>query len=232
MKSTVYGLRLPWRRRSRKVCSSVASVEAALRVRVVLLSILFLVNALYAHGQDPAGLEQGIKLFGSYDGGNIDTVSMVNGSLSLHIPLVSYPQVGGKLKVGFSIIYSTPILTPSGRQSCNIAGECFPAGVSYNLTRRGITIVPDFGPGVFPNTTVLAGNQNSSLVDYSVTEPDGATHHLGETDTTGASTNWIARDASGYALNINSLTLTDRDGIRYFANALPQTTFMELRGDQ
>jgi hypothetical protein len=56
---------------------------------------LLLLGALTAHAQNLAGLEQGIKPYGSYEGGDIDSVSMVNGSLTLHMPLLSYPQRGG-----------------------------------------------------------------------------------------------------------------------------------------
>jgi hypothetical protein len=40
-----------------------------------------------AYAQDLAGLEQGIKPYGSYHGGDIDSISMVNGNLALNIPL-------------------------------------------------------------------------------------------------------------------------------------------------
>jgi len=53
---------------------------------------LFLLKVPAANAQDLAGLEQGIKPYGSYHGGDIDSISMVNGSLTLNIPIISYPQ--------------------------------------------------------------------------------------------------------------------------------------------
>jgi hypothetical protein len=47
---------------------------------------------------DPT-FETGIKQFGSYQGGQIDTISLLQGGFTVDIPLISYPQRGGKLKL-------------------------------------------------------------------------------------------------------------------------------------
>jgi len=47
-----------------------------------------------AYAQTDVNLAQGLEPYKSYMGGNIDTVSLTNGNLMLHIPLVSYPQRG------------------------------------------------------------------------------------------------------------------------------------------
>jgi len=51
-------------------------------------------------GQDSPNMEQGIKPYGSYHGGDLDSVNLLNGNLTLHIPLISYPQ-RGDLKISF-----------------------------------------------------------------------------------------------------------------------------------
>ena len=52
---------------------------------------------------DPT-LERGMKPYGTFEGGSIDSISTTNGNLNLHIPLVSYPQRGGKLHlVSFNV---------------------------------------------------------------------------------------------------------------------------------
>jgi len=43
----------------------------------------------------------------TYHGGDIDTISLVNGKLDLHAPLISWPQ-RGKLNFGFTIRYDNP----------------------------------------------------------------------------------------------------------------------------
>jgi hypothetical protein len=108
---------------------------------------------------------------------------MENLTLGLPIPLISYPQAGGKLRMGFSIAYSTPILVPNGNQQCNIAGTCFPIDVSYRILNPGISVVPHFVPQVVPNYCQPTGAEEPELQDYSVTDPGGANHHLGQTGT-------------------------------------------------
>lgn len=41
--------------------------------------------------------------FEDLHGDNIDRISMSTGNLYVHIPLVDYPQRGGKLKLSFSL---------------------------------------------------------------------------------------------------------------------------------
>ena len=51
--------------------------------------------------------ERGLKPYGSYEGGNLDSINMANGSLTLHIPFWSYPQRGGKLRLNYFINFTT-----------------------------------------------------------------------------------------------------------------------------
>lgn len=63
------------------------------------------IAAQCAWAQDNPDFEIGLKPYGSYHMGNIDTVSLGNGSLSVDIPLISYPQRGGKLALDFHLQY-------------------------------------------------------------------------------------------------------------------------------
>jgi hypothetical protein len=58
-----------------------------------------------AFAQTTPDLEMGLKPFGSYEGGNIDTVNLSNGNLLLWIPLLSYPQ-RGQAELTFYIRYN------------------------------------------------------------------------------------------------------------------------------
>ena len=78
---------------------------------VVLLASLLFADTFLANAQDLAGLEDGIKAYGAYQGGDIDTIGMSNGALSLAIPLISFPQRGGRLRLGVSLIYNNPVYT-------------------------------------------------------------------------------------------------------------------------
>ena len=168
-------------------------------------------------GQDLAGLEQGIKPYGSYEGGDIDSVSMVNGNLTLHIPLISYPQRGGRLHMGFALVYSNPILQPYA--SCNpIQHTCSSSG--YNVLyhwgagtgRLAIGLANDFQPFMGAVSSSGGGVQY-----YTVTEFDGAIHEMGQMN----NGSWISIDATGYSFtqqagqNPGAGTVMGRDGNRY-----------------
>jgi RHS repeat-associated protein len=173
---------------------------------------LFLVNSIAANAQDLAGLEQGIKPYGSYHGGDIDSVSMVNGSLTLNIPIISYPQRGGKLHMGFVLVYANAILQPFA--SCNpVTHVCSTSGYQVNHRlqapdQTAISIVPDFLP------SYVDGINTPSVV----TSFDGAVHEMGQVGTSGS--NFLSVDATGnwftqQGSNLNLGTLIDREGNRY-----------------
>jgi len=187
------------------------------------LLFLLLVNVLAANAQDLAGLEQGIKPYGSYNGGDIDSISMVNGSLTLHIPLISFPQRGGRLHLGFSLFYNNPIYTLTNNQlpngSCPIECYTWIMGSAANMySGSGLSVVADIpslgevwmqpgGPGSCP-----------AIENYTAVEPDGAVHLMGLT----SSSNWISMDTTGYAAG--GFAMADRQGTVYSYNgqSLPQ----------
>ncbi len=55
--------------------------------RIAFICCLFAVGAIAA-AQDLPIDEKGLKPFGTYLGGNLDSISMSNGSLTLHIPVL------------------------------------------------------------------------------------------------------------------------------------------------
>jgi len=77
-----------------------------------ILSLLAIIAPLVRAQSDP-NFGDSLKPFGAYQMGNIDNVSLGNGSLAVDIPLISYPQRGGKLKLDFSLHYSTRLTTRS-----------------------------------------------------------------------------------------------------------------------
>src|SRR4051812_21384979 len=56
--------------------------------------------------QEKADLEQGLKSYGVYSGGDIDSVSVTNGNLNVHIPLFSYPQRGRVPTLTYYLLYN------------------------------------------------------------------------------------------------------------------------------
>jgi len=162
---------------------------------------------MFATAQTLAGLEQGIKPYGSYDGGDIDSISMVNGSLTLNIPIISYPQRGGKLHMGFKLVYANTILQPYA--ACNpVTHTCNNAGYQVNHRLQSsdqppVSVVPDFEPLYAPSSGPTA--------PATVTNFDGAVHTM--MGTTGQ--NLISIDATGYSFLGTVGTIIDRQGTRY-----------------
>jgi hypothetical protein len=82
-----------------------------MKIASFLLVIFTAILPVFA--QTDVNLDQGMKPYGSYMGGKLDTVSLTNGNLMLHIPLVSYPQRGDRLSLGFFYDITTKVLEQS-----------------------------------------------------------------------------------------------------------------------
>ena len=75
--------------------------------RTVLILACVILVAIFAAAQNLSIEERGLKPFGAYEGGNLDSVSMSNGSLILHIPFWSYSQRGGRLRLNYFISFTS-----------------------------------------------------------------------------------------------------------------------------
>jgi hypothetical protein len=178
----------------------------------VLIALLFAALLIQtAMAQQNANLEQGLKPYGSYQGGNVDSVSMTNGNLGLHIPIVSYPQRGGKLRMNFFIRYNN-----KGWQVQQTGAP--PAHVYKQWVWRGasVDIAPDQDLSGRVTTMQVMDQVSGSNVwvhMWDVITPDGASH---ERDPLSSGTTAETVDASGIQAT-SSGVLVDRDGIRYGA---------------
>jgi len=167
---------------------------------------LFLLKVPAANAQDLAGLEQGIKPYGSYHGGDIDSISMVNGSLTLNIPIISYPQRGGKLHMAFVLVYANAILQPNA--NCNPEQHTCSGG-TYQVNHRlqspdqpAISIVPDFLPSYVSNISTPG----------TITSFDGSVHEMaGNVMSVDATGLLFTQQGSNYSWG----TVTDRKGNQY-----------------
>jgi RHS repeat-associated protein len=145
-----------------------------------LATLLFLnVAARTAVAQDDPNFAAGIQPYRSYHGGNIDSVSLFNGSLTVKIPLMSYPQIGGKLQLNLTMIYENrgyfgdnvcvPI-PPGNGTSCQIVYTSNGSGfriVDEDSVSTVATNVPDGSPAGFLRTfnVVMADGSSMGLVD-------------------------------------------------------------------
>ncbi|HKR96168.1 MAG TPA: hypothetical protein VJW55_12425, partial [Candidatus Angelobacter sp.] len=62
--------------------------------RLLFFTIVLGMSFGAAVAQNDPTLDIGLKPYGSYHGGDLDSVNLSNGNLTLHIPLVGYPQRG------------------------------------------------------------------------------------------------------------------------------------------
>src|SRR5258708_9410732 len=86
--------------------SSCRRLPASFLTPALLTIALLTACILPAGAQNNPNEEQGLKPYDSWHGGDLDSVSMTNGGMVLHIPLVSYPQ-RGNLDLGFSVYSNT-----------------------------------------------------------------------------------------------------------------------------
>jgi hypothetical protein len=82
-------------------------------LRLLFVAVLLLSILPPASAQTDVNLAQGLEPYKTYMAGNVDAVSLTNGNVSLHIPLVSYPQRGGRLTLGFFLRYNNKAFRPS-----------------------------------------------------------------------------------------------------------------------
>jgi hypothetical protein len=105
---------------------------------IAMLCAVGIARNLYAQG-DPI-FEQGFKPFGSFQGGDIDTVNLLNGKIGLHIPLFSYPQRGGVLNIDYHLDYAGPLFLNIETDCGGGAGHCFGYTDGYdNISDTGPT---------------------------------------------------------------------------------------------
>jgi len=173
--------------------------------KIALLFVLVLsATGIVAQIGNPT-TETGLKPYGTYHGGDIDTVSVFNGKIDLHVPLVSYPQ-RGSLQFGFTLRYDNP--RPEVDKTCDIPNK--PCDYTTYFSGGGVQVIPDFAYQIYQQAVVIGGNFIGYL--YSVVSPDGSSHQLGWL----GGTLYESVDATGFRFDSNTNVITDSNGIRYF----------------
>jgi RHS repeat-associated protein len=144
--------------------------------------------ALSAQAQDPttADDEKGISPYGSYNGGDIDSVGLTTGVLNLNFPLLDYPQ-RGKLHLSFNMIYVDDYqhyayyCAPHG--TCNLYWGYVPEGSSTLPLERS-----DVQVGTAQNLAILAPFYKpeptiTTWSNFILQMADGSKHPLGNKGT-------------------------------------------------
>jgi len=168
---------------------------------------------------DPT-LERGLKPYGSFEGGDIDSISMTNGNLNLHLPLISYPQRGGKLSLSFSLKFDNNSYSYSSSNQTGCTTKPFVCVYGTAVNGPYMEIVPNLGLTAYVSGVIPPTNGPYATLE----SPDGSQHEMGPVSGGG----WRSIDATGYLCLSNCATIIDRDGIRYTnLNAAGQATRFE-----
>jgi RHS repeat-associated protein len=178
---------------SGSAAASVAAPHVANRrsYSVVLLILLLCAFSSLSIAQTlpptTADDQAGEQAYMSYHGGDIDSISLSNGSLSLNFPFLSYPQ-RGKLHVSYNLMYhDSPqhqgylCITAAGKTNCTwtwgYGAVCCALGVTWaqdlQLHGQSISKVTGTGDG---QTTWYYSNVALQM-------PDGSRHPLGNLGT-------------------------------------------------
>jgi RHS repeat-associated protein len=212
----------------------------------VLLGVM-LAGSFSALAQTNVNEEQGMKPYDSWHGGDLDSISMTNGGMVLHIPLVSFPQ-RGNLDLSFSVYASSK----SWQTRVN-AVECANPNDPNGCTPQWVPIVrgsqPQFGgvpaEGAYVTSSldwivdnecnVEPGNENNgNTATYNwsanVTGPDGSVHQFGSGSSTSSCPGppFRALDASGI-LQANNGAIVMPNGTRFFD---PLATAIDTNGNK
>jgi RHS repeat-associated protein len=148
--------------------------------------------------QDPDDIQQGIKAYGTYLGGDIDSVSMTNQNLTLHIPLVSYPQ-RGNLDFGYYLVYNKMNYLP---HTMCFAGTCYDELWLWPNAFYGGALMPiENHAFASKETYVQVVGTELGFDSYSLIESDGASHQLAYINSTLAET----VDGTGYQTGPNGV---------------------------
>jgi hypothetical protein len=185
----------------------------------------------------------GTTAYQSYSGSSLESVNLATGTLSVHIPLLSYPQ-RGSLKLNFELLSTgAPVLTEYtqtvGKQenmllpTYSVPNATIPPGVGTNTATPPYGVYPAYADAATVGTLSPVLETFGSYKNYvsvsAVFEPNGAEHILGNLGTNSVQASNYAYvtysgpfesvDATGwnYSTNAagNALLLTRSDGVTF-----------------
>lgn len=164
----------------------------------------------------------------TYQGGDIDSVDMATGSLNLHIPLISFPQRGGRLRLNFVLNYNS---TTVARARIGTGGNTYYQWSPSDTNDPSVVVLDDQAYGIYyaqacqPNPPCGHGTQTYYRF-FSVLGFDGAQHVMGYTAGSPTQTSGAAAlrsmDSTGLYLTIPNMsnwgsnsTIYDESGNQY-----------------
>jgi RHS repeat-associated protein len=189
---------------------------------LAIVAVVFLCGSAFA--QSNPNEEQGLKPYDTLHGDDLDSVSVTNGGLTLHIPLVSFPQ-RGDLDLSFFVSFSNKhwYIKP---QRLDSQGHVVTPAQWLPMPNTGVQIVSSVDWWVNSCLTAEADTVDSGQVLYdwsdNVTSPDGSTHTFGDQTASYSGPVYPLRslDASGL-LRPDVHTVVMPNGTRYTYPSFP-----------
>jgi len=205
---------IPSHKAAPEVCEHGQTPVSVLRWGVILwvVAIVTLIQSSLIAQTNP-NIDNGIKPFGSYDARSIDHIDLASGGLSLHIPLVSFPQRGSFPPISYSIGFAGKQLTildhcvtKLGDTTCN--PRWTPRTWDDTGTPGlGVYVIGDNGiPGVYAKLvgTQFLGQPNSvPYFQYMAIGSDRSIHRLYGSP---FSSDLLAEDGSGFLCRACNIT--------------------------
>ncbi len=216
--------------------AGVCEVVSRLAKQVFGLCAVLVLGSMCAWGQSNPNLESGTHNFGSYHGGDIDTVNLVHGGVDFHIPIIAYPQRGGFGPVEHFFQDSgkkwgvQQVSLPAAGGGVN---TIYPWTAHASTQAGGLHFIENSGSVVVGRVrqVTYTGTESSDVAsvtdfDYWVGLPDGSVHNLNNLNEQPAYSTFATVDTSGFQFKLiagsnpdhsdDSGVLTDRHGAHYY----------------
>jgi RHS repeat-associated protein len=173
---------------------------------VVLIAMTMATNL--AKGQAIApDLQPGLMPYQSYHGGDIDKINLSNGIVNVDIPLISYPQRGGKLILDFTLAFNskplvyqkfcTPQIPKGPAPTCNWSWLQFIYGQSDYLTGWRVADMQSISRFSYDEKVPISNGPSTTDYDWiQIQTGDGSIHPSGQIS---GSTGQITLDGSNFA---------------------------------
>lgn len=160
--------------------------------------LLLVAHTSYAQYPTTSDIATGLSPMAVYNVGDVDNVNPANGNLFLNIPLLSYPQLGKRLRLNFKIYYndkawfivptSTLSYSPTGSYLSGI-WSWYPVTQESQVDDIGIYVARDqnltFGVDTYQSTANGGSNGDAyqivtTLDGYYARSADGSKHYYGD----------------------------------------------------
>ena len=189
----------------------------------LVASFMIISLAPSTFAQQDQDFETGLNPYQTYQAGNIDSINLLNHGLNVDIPLISYPQRGGKLSLAFDLHY----INQGNWYNCNPGSNCTTFYGSGQALTNGFGVILRSWPSIWGATCQSLGDSYGTWTcQASATMSDGSNHSMYPLTVT----SWESNDTSGFQMDGFTLNATnnpplliDASGTRYSQTYTPSS---------